>query len=64
MVVKAFGAEAYEGGRFRNAARKLLKTNVRYVLQQGLSAPMIDMLAAATIVGLLTYAHRRSRRAR
>jgi subfamily B ATP-binding cassette protein MsbA len=55
MVVKAFGAEQYEGGRFRNAARKLLKTNVRYVLQQGLSAPMIDMLAAATIVGLLTY---------
>src|ERR1019366_9244192 len=55
MVVKAFGAEGYESGRFRAAARRLLKTNVRYVLQQGLSAPMIDMLAAATIVGLLTY---------
>jgi ATP-binding cassette, subfamily B, bacterial MsbA len=56
MVVRAFGAEAYESGRFRTAARRLLKTNVRYVLQQGLSSPMIDMLAAATIVGLLTYA--------
>ena len=56
MVVRAFGAEAYESGRFRAAARRLLKTNVRYVLQQGLSSPMIDMLAAATIVGLLTYA--------
>jgi len=55
MVVKAFGGEAYEAGRFRAAARRLLKTNVRYVLQQGLSSPMIDMLAAATIVGLLTY---------
>jgi subfamily B ATP-binding cassette protein MsbA len=55
MVVKAFGAEEYESGRFRATARRLLKTNVRYVLQQGLSAPMIDMLAAATIVGLLTY---------
>ncbi len=55
MVVKAFGAEGYESDRFRAAARRLLKTNVRYVLQQGLSAPMIDMLAAATIVGLLTY---------
>ena len=56
MVVRAFGAEAYESSRFRAAARRLLKTNVRYVLQQGLSSPMIDMLAAATIVGLLTYA--------
>jgi subfamily B ATP-binding cassette protein MsbA len=56
MVVRAFAAESYESGRFRAAARRLLKTNVRYVLQQGLSSPMIDMLAAATIVGLLTYA--------
>jgi len=56
MVVRAFAAEGYESGRFRAAARRLLKTNARYVLQQGLSSPMIDMLAAATIVGLLTYA--------
>ena len=56
MVVRAFAAEGYESGRFRTAARRLLKTNVRYVLQQGLSSPMIDMLAAATIAGLLTYA--------
>jgi len=56
MVVRAFAAEGYESGRFRAAARRLLKTNVRYILQQGLSSPMIDMLAAATIVGLLTYA--------
>ncbi|HUI57347.1 MAG TPA: ABC transporter ATP-binding protein [Bryobacteraceae bacterium] len=56
MVVKAFGAERYESYRFRDAARRLLKSNVRYVLQQGLSSPMIDMLAAATIVALLTYA--------
>ncbi|HXB70510.1 MAG TPA: ABC transporter transmembrane domain-containing protein [Candidatus Acidoferrales bacterium] len=56
MVVKAFGAEGYEFRRFREAARRLLKTNVRYVLQQGISSPLIDMCAAAVIVGLLTYA--------
>jgi len=56
MVVKAFGAEAYEFRRFREAARRLLKTNVRYVLQQALSSPVIDMMAAVTIVLLLTYA--------
>jgi len=56
MVVKAFGAEGYEFRRFRAAAHRLLKTNVRYVLQQGLSSPLIDLCAAAVIVGLLTYA--------
>ena len=56
MVVKAFGAENYEGRRFRDAAARLLKTNARYVLQQGLSSPIIDFCAAGIIVGLLTYA--------
>jgi len=56
MVVKAFNAEAYESRRFRDAAHRLLKTNVRYVLQQAISSPLIDMFAAIVIVGLLTYA--------
>ena len=56
MVVKAFGAESYESRRFREASHRLLKTNVRYVLQQGLSSPLIDFCAALTIVGLLHYA--------
>jgi subfamily B ATP-binding cassette protein MsbA len=56
MVVKAFGAEGYDTQRFREAARRLLKTNVRYVLQQALSSPLIDMMAAVVIVILLTYA--------
>jgi subfamily B ATP-binding cassette protein MsbA len=56
MVVKAFSAENYESRRFHEAGHRLLRTNVRYVLQQGLSAPVIDFCAALTIVGLLTYA--------
>jgi subfamily B ATP-binding cassette protein MsbA len=56
MVVQAFGAEAYESRRFREAAHKLLRTNVRYVLQQALSSPLIELFAAITIVVLLTYA--------
>jgi subfamily B ATP-binding cassette protein MsbA len=55
-VVQAFGAEAYESRRFREAARRLLKTNVRYVLQQAISSPVIEMFGAITIVALLTYA--------
>ena len=57
MVVKAFGAEGYESRKFREAARRLLKTNVRYVLQQALSSPLIDFIALAIDHRrLLTYA--------
>jgi ATP-binding cassette, subfamily B, bacterial MsbA len=56
MVVKAFGAEGYESARFREASRKLLKNNLRYVLQQAISSPLIELFGALTIVGLLTYA--------
>jgi subfamily B ATP-binding cassette protein MsbA len=55
-VVKAFGAEAREVGRFRDAARRLRKTNLHYVLQQALASPLIELFGALTIVGLLTYA--------
>jgi subfamily B ATP-binding cassette protein MsbA len=56
QVVKAFGTEAYEVSRFRAAARNLRKTNLRYVLQQALASPLIELFGALTIVGLLTYA--------
>ncbi len=55
-VVKAFGAEQYESGRFRQAARRLLKGNLRYVLQQAIASPLIEFFGALTIVGLLGYA--------
>jgi subfamily B ATP-binding cassette protein MsbA len=56
MVVKAFGAEAHESRRFRDAGRKLLKSNVRYVLQQAIASPLIEIFGAITIVGLMSYA--------
>jgi ATP-binding cassette, subfamily B, bacterial MsbA len=56
QVVKAFGSEAYESRRFRSAGARLMRGNLRYVLQQGISSPLIELLAAVTIVGLLTYA--------
>jgi ATP-binding cassette, subfamily B, bacterial MsbA len=55
QVVKAFGAEAYESRRFRGAAQRLLRWNLRYVLQQAISSPLIEMVGAITIVALLTY---------
>ena len=56
LVVKAFSTEAFESQRFHAAAHKLRRSNLRYVLQQSLSSPLIEMFGALTIVGLLTYA--------
>lgn len=56
MVVKAFGAEAFESRRFREASRRLLKANLQYVMQQALSSPLIEMVSALVIVALLYYA--------
>ena len=56
MVVKAFGAEPYESGKFREAGRKLQGANLRYILQQSVSSPLIDFIALVTIVALVTYA--------
>jgi ATP-binding cassette, subfamily B, bacterial MsbA len=58
MVVKAFHAEQYESKRFRDAARRLLKTNVQYVRQQAIASPLIEMIAALAIVGLLYFARK------
>jgi subfamily B ATP-binding cassette protein MsbA len=55
-VVKAFGAEAFEGRRFRAAAQRLRRSNLRYVLQQAIASPIIELCGVVTIVGLLTYA--------
>ncbi len=56
LVVKAFGTEAYELRRFRSSAQRLLRSNLRYVLQQAMASPLIELFGAITIVCLLVYA--------
>jgi subfamily B ATP-binding cassette protein MsbA len=56
QVVKAFHTEVYESRKFRDAARRLLKSNLKYVRQQAASSPLIEMFGAMTIVALLSYA--------
>ena len=55
QVVKAFGAEKYEGKRFKAAGERLLRANLRYVLIQGIPSPFIEMMGALTFIGLLWY---------
>ncbi|HXR76365.1 MAG TPA: ABC transporter transmembrane domain-containing protein [Bryobacteraceae bacterium] len=55
-VVKSFGAEDFESNRFRLINRKLRSGNLRYIAQQALASPLIELFGAMTIVLLLTYA--------
>jgi len=52
-IVKAFGMEAWESLRFRGAARKLFRANLRSVGAQAISSPLMDVIGAAAIALLL-----------
>ncbi len=56
QVVKSFGAEDFESKRFRLAAQRLKTSNLRYVAQQALASPIIEIFGASTIILLLWFA--------
>src|SRR6202035_250971 len=55
-VVKAFGMEDFEVGKFRDAARKLLRENMRWMRSAVVTSPIMDLLGAVVIVLVLMYA--------
>ena len=55
-VVKAFGMEGFEIRRFRDAARRLLRDNLRAARSVVLTSPLMDMLAAVVFSVVLLYA--------
>lgn len=58
-IVKAFRMEHWELGRFKQAAQRLLKINLRYAAAQAATSPLMEVLGAVTIVFLLLYARNR-----
>ncbi len=54
-VVKAFVMELFEVAKFKAATQRLLKTNLRWVRAQAATSPLMELLGAVTIVGLLLY---------
>ena len=52
-IVKAFGMEMWELTRFRSAAARLLKANMKSVAVQSISSPLMDGLGAVAIALLL-----------
>jgi ATP-binding cassette, subfamily B, bacterial MsbA len=60
-VVKAFGMEEFEIGKFRAAAKRLLRETMRWVSTQAVSSPLMDLLLPVVISLLLLYARDRIR---
>jgi len=58
-IVKAFGMEDFEVGKFRNSSRRLLRETMRWVRAQVATSPLMDMLQPVVIGLLLLYARDR-----
>ncbi len=54
-IVKAFSMEAWEIARFRNAARKLFRANMRSVAASAVSSPLMDIFGAIAVALLLAF---------
>ena len=52
-IVKAFGMENWEVGRFRAAARRLFLANLRLVAAFAISSPLMDILGSIAIALLI-----------
>ena len=55
-IVKAFGMEEFEIGKFRAAGRRLLREIMRWVRAQVVTSPLMDLLQPVVISLLLLYA--------
>lgn len=58
-IVKAFTMEKFEIGRFREATRRHLASNLKAQRIQALTSPVMELIAGAGILALFLYAHRR-----
>jgi subfamily B ATP-binding cassette protein MsbA len=54
-IVKAFAMESFEVAKFKTATRRLLGASLRWVRAQAVSSPLMEVLGAITIAGLLLY---------
>jgi len=61
-VVKAFGMEAFEHARFREASRRHLRSNLRAQMLASASGPVMEILGIVGAAALLVYAGRTIRK--
>ena len=58
-IVKAFGMETWEMARFRRAAGRLLRANMKSIGVQAISSPLMDALGSVAIALLLLVGRNR-----
>jgi subfamily B ATP-binding cassette protein MsbA len=54
-IVKAFGAEGHESSRFRRAADRLYRTNLKVTSTVAVLPPFMEFLGGVAVVGLIWY---------
>jgi subfamily B ATP-binding cassette protein MsbA len=55
-IVKAFGMENAEAGKFRKVTQRLFKLNLRQKMTHSLSSPLMEVLGVLVVAGFLVYA--------
>jgi subfamily B ATP-binding cassette protein MsbA len=60
-IVKAFNTENWEMSRFRQAARRLFRANLRSVAAASISSPLMDTFGAVAVALLLLLGHNQIR---
>ena len=55
-IVKAFGMEGFEIGKFRAAAERLFRINLRWIRAHAITPPLMEFLGAITVALLLFHA--------
>jgi len=58
-IVKAFGMESWEIARFRKAAQRLFRANLRSVAAAAISSPLMDILGSIAIALMLLLGRER-----
>jgi subfamily B ATP-binding cassette protein MsbA len=54
-IIKAFGREEFEGERFARANRNLLRLRLKLLITRGLSTPVMELLGAVVMAGIILY---------
>jgi subfamily B ATP-binding cassette protein MsbA len=55
-IVKAFGMEKAEAGKFRKVTERIFKLNLRQKLTHSLSSPLMEVFGVLVVAGFLVYA--------
>ncbi len=55
-IVKAFGMEKAEAGKFRKVTQRIFRLNLRQKMTHSLSSPLMEVLGVLIVAGFLVYA--------